>query len=537
MNKDSSEHDIVIIGAGVCGIYMLYRAREIGLRVTLVEKGDGPGGTWYWNRYPGARFDSESYTYGYSFSKELLAEWNWTERFASQPETLRYLNHVVDRFDLRQDMQFGRCVKAARFNEKTQCWQILLEDGDELRTRFLITAIGMLSAPTLPRIDGLSTFGGESFHTYHWPREGIDLDRKSVAVIGTGATAVQLIPEVAKVARHLTVFQRRPNWCAPLHNGSLDAEEMAQIKEEYEEIFAQCARTPSGFIHGPDRRDFDSLSDKAKEEFWEGLYHSPGFGKWLGNFVKVLVDPGANAEYSEFIAAKIRERVNDPKVARKLVPIDHGFGSRRVPLETDYYEAFNRDNVELIDLNETPIERITKTGIQTNEREFEFDLIVYATGFDAITGSFDRISIEGKAAQSLRAKWFDGPQTYLGLQTRGFPNLLTLAGPQSASVGTNFPRGIEDAVDWTIRLLQYMSVRGYRLVEPSLSAENAWTTHVKESYEAFWFHEVKSWFNGYNSNVDRHDRIRHLVYFGGAPEYRTRINEIASRDYEGFEFA
>ena len=395
----------------------------------------------------------------------------------------------------------------------------------------------LLKPPTLPRIDGLNTFGGESFHTYHWPREGVDLDRKSVAVIGTGATAVQLIPEVAKVARHLTVFQRRPNWCAPLHNGSLDAEEMAQIKEEYEAIFNQCARTPSGFIHGPDRRDFDSLSDKTKEEFWEDLYRSPGFGKWLGNFVKVLVDPGANAEYSEFIAAKIRERVNDPMVARKLVPIDHGFGSRRVPLETDYYEAFNRDNVELIDLNETPIERITKTGIRTNEREFEFDLIVYATGFDAITGSFDRISIEGKARQSLRAKWFDGPQTYLGLQTRGFPNLFTLAGPQSASVGTNFPRGIEDAVDWTIRLLQYMSVRGYRLVEPSLSAENAWTTHVKESNEAFWFHEVKSWFNGYNSNVDRHDRIRHLVYFGGAPEYRTRINEIASRDYEGFEFA
>ena len=537
MSKDGTQDDVLIIGADVSGIYMLLRAREIGLRVTLIEKGEGPGGTWYWNRYPGARFDSESYTYGYSFSKELLADWNWSERFAGQPETLRYLNHVVDRFDLRRDMKFGRCVNAASFNGDTHCWHVLLDNGEELRSRFLITAIGMLSAPTLPRIDGLSTFAGESFHTYHWPRKGIDLAGKSVGVVGTGATAVQLIPEVAKVARSVTVFQRRPNWCAPLHNERLDTDTMATIKDRYEEIFARCKLTPSGFIHEPDRRDFDGLSDQEKEEFWEVLHRTPGFAKWLGNFVKVLIDPSANTEYSKFIAAKIRQRVHDPMVAAKLIPTDHGFGARRVPLETEYYETFNRENVELIDLNETPIQRITEAGIRTIDQEFALDVIVYATGFDAITGSFDRIRIAGSTEQTLREKWSDGPHTYLGLQTNGFPNLFMLAGPQSASVGTNFPRGIEEVVDWIAELLNYVQVRGYRHVEADLQAEKSWSAHVKESYEAFWFHEEKSWFNGYNSNVDGHNRIRHLVYFGGAPDYRTRLNEVASHDYEGFEFA
>ena len=536
-SKNRSDYDVAIIGAGVCGIYMLYRARQLGLRAIVIEAGDGPGGTWYWNRYPGARFDSESYSYGYSFSKELLAEWDWSERFAAQPETLRYLNFVIDKFDLRRDMTFGQRVAVAEFQEGNDSWQLTVKDESVIEARFLVTAVGMLSAPTLPRIRGRDTFEADAFHTYYWPKGGIDLTGKRIGVLGTGATAVQLIPEIAKEASHLTVFQRRPNWCAPLRNGPLDEKEMTQIKRSYEQIFERCAETPSGFIHGPDHRDFDSLTPEQKREFWEMLYQTSGFGKWLGNFVKPLIDAEANAEYSAFIAEKIRERVDDPVVAELLIPKDHGFGTRRVPLETNYYEAFNQSNVELIDLNATPIKEITRDGVMTSGRGFKFDVLIYATGFDAITGSFDRIQFNGRDGMSLREKWRDGPETYLGLQTRGFPNLLTLAGPQSASVGTNFPRGIEDAVDWTSGLLKFMQVQGYSRVEPAGDAERAWTQHVRESYDKLLLADVKSWFNGYNSNVDGHDQIRHLVYFGGAPDYRNRLAEIAENDYEGFEFA
>ena len=533
---DQHNYDVVIVGAGVCGIYALYRMRELGVRVTVLEAGDDLGGTWYWNRYPGARFDSESYSYGYSFSKELLEEWNWTEQFSPQPETLKYLNYVADKFELRDFMQFGCRVVEARFHESPTHWSIELEDGRILRTKFLLTAIGMLSAATLPTIEGREEFQGESFHTYYWPKEPVSLKNKRVGVIGTGATAVQLIPEVAKEASQLVVFQRRPNWCAPLHNARIKPETMTEIKASYDRIFARCARTPGGFIHGPDRREYDDLSKEEKLAFWEHLYDSPGFGKWLANFVKVLLDPEANAEYSDFIADKIRQRVKDPELAEKLIPKDHGFGTRRVPLETHYYESFNQDNVQLVDLNETPIERITRRGIQTTDQEYEFDIIVYATGFDAITGAFDRIQIRGRNGQTLKEKWEEGPSTYLGLQTSGFPNLAILAGPQSASVGTNFPRGIEEAVDWVTGLLKYAFDQNLDLIEASQEAETEWTELVKDSYNMLLLKDVKSWFTGYNSNVEGHDTTRYLVYFGGAPDYRQRLTDIAANDYKGFLF-
>ncbi|MYD42996.1 MAG: NAD(P)/FAD-dependent oxidoreductase [Gammaproteobacteria bacterium] len=516
---------------------MLHRALELGLNAIVLETGHGPGGTWYWNRYPGARFDSESYSYGYSFSKELLAEWDWSEHFAAQPETLRYLNHVVERFRLRDHMRFDSQVEGAEFIDASNQWRVRLVGGEVFTTRFLITAIGMLSAATLPHYEGMDTFQGESFHTYYWPQRGLNLAGAKVGVVGTGATAVQLIPEVAKEAGHLTVFQRRPNWCAPLHNGPIDAETMRQIKNQYEEIFDRCAQTPGGFLHGPDYRDCDALSAAEKQHFWEELYRSSGFRKWLGNFVKVLIKADANAEYSDFIANKIRQRLNDPQTATKLIPTDHGFGTRRVPLETQYYEAFNRDTVELVDLNETPITRVTALGIQTTARDHPFDIIVYATGFDAITGSFDRIAFEGLNGKTLREKWQAGPRTLLGLQTAGFPNLLTLAGPQSASVGTNFPRGIEDAVDWTADLLSYMRAHELHRVEATEAAEDEWTELVRESYDGMLLSDVKSWFNGYNSNVPGHDGDRYLVYFGGAPEYRQRLAAIAANDYEGFRLS
>ena len=525
-----------MIGAGVCGIYQLYRLLELGIDVTVLEAGSDVGGTWYWNRYPGARFDSESYTYGYSFSKELLEEWSWSEHFAAQPETLRYLNHVVDKFDLRPHVQFDCKVRAAIYDDDTRTWTVELEDGRTLTSRLLLTAIGMLSAPTMPKIDGVDSFEGQSFHTYHWPQDQVGLADKKVAVIGTGATGVQLISEIADKVGELTVFQRRPNWCAPLHNSPIDDETQARIKASYDEIFERCRQTPGGFLHGPDRRTMSEVPEAERLAFWEKLYDSPGFAIWLGNFRDVLMDEEANAEFTAFVADKIRSRVHDPATAEKLIPTDHGFGTRRVPMETGYYEAFNRDNVHLVDLNDTPIERITPKGLRTSERDYEFDIIIYATGFDAVTGAFDRIDFVGTNGQTLRDKWRDGPSTYLGLQTVGFPNLITLAGPQGASVSTNFPRGIEDAVDWATELVRYLRDHDYTRVEPTRQAEQEWDGHVKDMYSGLLLSKAKSWFTGFNSNVEGHDKPRYLIYNGGAPKYRKRLADVAANEYAGFQF-
>ncbi len=535
--QEQPQYDAVVIGAGVAGIYQMYRLQELGLNATVLESADGPGGTWYWNRYPGARFDSESYSYGYSFSKDLLDEWEWSEHFAAQPETLRYLNHVVDKFDLRRHMQFGCKVAGASFDDERCYWVVNLEDGREFSCRFLLTAIGMLSAATLPRIDGIESFEGEAWHTYYWPHEAVELSGKRVAVIGTGATGVQVISEIADKVGELTVFQRRPNWCAPLHNGKIDERTQAEIKASYEEIFERCRVTPGGFLHSPDPRKFADVPEEERLELWEQIYASPGFAVWFSNFIDVGINPKANAEYSEFIANKIRGRVNDPLTAAKLIPKDHGFGTRRVPLETRYYEAYNRDNVQLIDINETPIERITPKGVRTSYQEFEFDMIIYATGFDAITGAFDRINFTGADGLALRDKWSESPDTFLGMQTAGFPNLLMLSGPQGGSVSTNYPRGIETSVDWISDLLVYMRDHGYRRVEARAEAEQEWLQHVQEMYQFQLMSKIKSWFTGYNSNVEGHNTIRAMIYPGGAPRYRERLEEVAGSGYEGFSLS
>ena len=540
MAESENRFDALIIGAGVCGIYMLYRLKQLGMSVRVLERGGGPGGTWYWNRYPGARFDSESYSYGYSFSEELLQEWDWSEHFAAQPETLRYLNHVVDRFSLRDDMQFDSDVESSVFDEAAREWQVTLASGETFRARFLLTAIGMLSAATPPAIPGVDTFKGQSFHTSYWPQEPVELEGKRVAVIGTGATGVQVIGEIADKVGQLTVFQRRPNWCAPLHNGPISDEEQEKIKASYDEIFARCKETPGAFLHGPDPRNSTEVTAEDRRKLWEEIYAAPGFAVWLANFRDILMDPDANAEYSAFIADKIRERVDDPDIAEKLIPKDHGFGSRRVPQETNYYEAYNRDNVRLVDVNETPIEAITETGIRTSAEDHQFDIIVYATGFDAITGAYDRMHFEGVGGQTLRDKWRDGPQTYLGVQTVGFPNMITLAGPQGASVSTNFPRSIEDMVDWTAELMAFLRDGGYDLLEPDQAAEDAWTAEAAATYEGLMVSTAQSWFTGYNSNVEGHtnkDKIRYIAYFGGAPRYRQRLASVAEAGYEGFNLS
>ena len=531
-----SEHrEAIIIGAGVCGMYMLHRMLGLGVDVTVLEAGEDLGGTWYWNRYPGCRFDSESYTYGYSFSKELLADWDWTERFSPQPETLRYLNHVADRFDLRPYMQFSSAVTAATWNEGERRWELDLADGRRLTCTLLLPAIGLLSAPTMPRYAGIEEFRGESFHTYNWPHDPVRLAGRRVGVIGTGATGVQLIAAIAPEVGSLHVFQRRPNWCAPLHNGPISAEEMADIKSRYDEIFDRCARTPGGFIHGPDRRRYHEVPAEERYAFWDDLYGQPGFGIWLANFREVLMDEDANADLSAFIADKIRQRVTDPAVAEKLIPKDHGFGVQRVPMETNYYEAYNHDHVHLVDIAEDPIDRIVPEGVRLSSGTVvELDVLIYATGFDAITGAFDRMTITGVGGRTLRDAWADGPRTYLGVQTAGFPNMIMLAGPQGASVSTNFPRAIETSVDWASDLIAHMRADGLSRIECTIEAEDAWVAEVVDLYQMVLLRNAKSWFTGYNSNVDGRDVKRHLIYNGGAPRYRERITTVAAEGYSGF---
>jgi len=530
------DYQVTVIGAGVAGIYQIKRLLDLGVRATVLEANADLGGTWYHNRYPGARFDSESYTYGYFFSRELLEEWHWSEKFSAQPENLRYLNYVADKFALREHMQFDCRVQAMTFDERTDRWILSLGDGRTLTTRFVITALGVLSIPTLPKILGIDSFRGPSFHTFAWPHEGVDLAGKRIGVVGTGATAIQLIPEVAKEAAQVTVFQRRPNWAAPLNNAPISDGEMAEIRGRYDEIIDHCARTPGGFEHEPDRRGFYQVSPDERRRLWDRLYAEPGFGIWLRNFVEIFTDEEANAEFSAYIAERIRERVDDPDVAEKLIPKDHGFGIQRVPLESGYFEAYNRDNVELVDVAEDPIERITPTGLETADRSFELDVIVYSTGFDSFTGAFDRIDIRGLGGQRLRDKWAEGPATYLGVMVSGFPNFLMLAGPQTAA--TNFPRGVELAVDWVTPLLEYMWRHGYRRVDADERAEARWVEHVKDMYQGLLLRKAKHWITGYNSNVEGHEygNIRYNVYNGGGPKYAQWLRTVAANDYEGMRF-
>ena len=525
-----TDFDAIIIGAGMSGMYELIRLRQLGLSVRVFEAGTSVGGTWYWNRYPGARFDSETYSYQFSFDKELLEEWDWKEHFAPQPETLAYLNHVADKYDLRKDIQFRCRVTSAHYQEQSNRWRVTLEDGRQATCRFLVTAIGPLSAPTMPNIPGVESFQGESCHTARWPHEPVSFAGKRVAVIGTGATGVQTIQEVAKTAKTLTVFQRTPNWCAPLLNATISPEEMKQIRAGYPALFQRCQETFSCFIHTPDPRNTFDVPAEEREAFWEKLYASPGFGIWIGNFKDILTNRAANAEISAFVAKKIRQRVKDQAVAEKLIPKNHGFGTRRVPMETKYYEVYNQDNVTLVDLTETPIERITPTGIKTSEAAYDFDMIIYATGFDAITGAFDRIDFQGVGGEKLKERWKFGPETYLGMMVNNFPNMLMLVGPHMA-LG-NIPRTIEFNVEWVTDLIQFAHERGIARIEPSAEDVRKWTDHVKTLGDGNLAFEVNSWMTGVNSNVEgKQVRIINR-YSGSAPEWRRLCNEVAQRGYK-----
>ena len=523
------EFDAIIIGAGVSGLYQLYRLRELGMKTRVFEAGSGIGGTWYWNRYPGARFDSESWSYGYSFSQELLDEWDWEEHFAGQPEIERYLNYVADKFELRQDIQLDAFVTAAHYQEDTRSWEITLKNGERHSARFLISAVGVLSAAVLPNIPGIETFAGQSCHTHEWPSEPVSFDGRRVGVIGTGATGIQAITEIAKTAGSLTVFQRTPQWSAPLHNAKVTPEEMREIRKNYAEIFARCQETPGCFIHTADPRSVFEVSEAEREAFWEQRYGEPGFGIWMGNFRDVLTDLEANKLMSEFLARKIRQRVRDPKVAEKLIPKSYGFGMRRVPMESGYFEVYNQPNVELVDLAETPIERVTSRGIKTAGMEYELDMIIYATGFDAITGAFDRIDIRGLGGASLKDKWADGPVTLLGILADGFPNFMMVMGPH-AGLG-NFPRAVEFTSDWVTDLIRHARDQGFTHVDATPEAAQAWTEHVIEANEGLLFADVDSWMTGVNRNVAGKHVRRVMRYSGGHPAFREHCDAVSGSGY------
>jgi cation diffusion facilitator CzcD-associated flavoprotein CzcO len=531
----ATDFDAIVIGAGISGMFMLYRLRELGMTARVFETGTDVGGTWYWNRYPGARFDSESWTYGYSFSKELMREWDWKEHFSPQPDTLEYLNYVADKFDLRKDIRFNSTVSAAHWDDATNKWTVTLSDGRQTTARFLFTAIGILSAHTLPNIPGRDSFQGPAYHPARWPHTPVDFTGKRVGIIGTGATAIQAIPEIAKQARHLTVFQRRPNWAAPLHNSKISKEEMEAIKARYEEIYAHCAQTPSWFIHQADPRKTLDVSPEEREAFWEKLYAEPGFGIWMGNFRDILTDEAANAAISEFIAKKIRQRVKDPKIAEKLIPKDHGFGSRRVPLESGYFEAYNRENVTLVDvINDETIECITPRGVKTSAREYEFDILIYATGFDGVTGAFDRIDIRGTNGLRLKDAWADGPRTYLGMLAEGFPNMLMVLGPHTAR--GNIPQAIEHSVEFQAGILKHIQAHQFTRVETRPEKVDEWTQIVIKAAEPLLSSKVDSWQTGVNRNVEGRQVRRVLGYNGNGVHFRRTTDAVAKGGYKEFSF-
>jgi cation diffusion facilitator CzcD-associated flavoprotein CzcO len=527
---DAAHYDVVIVGAGFAGLFMLHRARGMGLSAHVVEAGDGVGGTWYWNRYPGARCDVESLEYSYQFSDELQQQWRWTERYASQPEILRYLDHVADRFDLRRDIQFGTRVKGARFDEDTSRWVITTDDGNAMSARFLVMATGCLSSTNTPDIPGLSSFEGRTFHTGRWPHEPVDFSGQRVGVIGTGSSGIQSIPVIAAQARELTVFQRTATYSVPAHNGPLSEEEQEAIKEDYAGFRERNSQMP--FALGsrlPGSEEMATATEpeqriKTFEERWEH-----GGLPFLGAFGDLLFDVRANETAADFVRDKIHQIVKDPVVATRLSPATI-IGCKRLCVDTGYYATFNRDNVELVDLSESPIEEITPGGIRAGGREFELDSIVFATGFDAMTGTLLKIDIRGRGGVSLGDAWAEGPRTYLGLAVAGFPNLFTVTGPGSPSVLTNMVVSIEHHVNWIAQCLAYMVENGYDSIEATPEAQDAWVAYVNAIADFTLFPSCNSWYLG--ANVPGKPRV--FMPLVGFPPYVEKCDDVVAKGYEGF---
>jgi cation diffusion facilitator CzcD-associated flavoprotein CzcO len=532
--SDLPAHDLLIVGAGFSGLYMLHLARGLGLSARVLEAGDGVGGTWYWNRYPGARCDVESMQYSYQFSDELQQEWEWTERYASQPEILRYLNHVADRFDLRRDIQFNARVRAAEFDEARGHWVVSTEAGQQMSARFLVMATGCLSATNIPDFPGLGSFDGPTFHTGRWPHEPVDFTGQRVGIIGTGSSGVQSIPVIARQARELLVFQRTATWTVPAQNRPLSAEEQQAVKADYagfrQRISLMNAAIGSAFPedgNGVERLALDAdPADRARiyEERWQH-----GGLPFIWAFTDLYTDLEANETAAEFARGKIREIVEDPAVARRLMPTNV-MGCKRLCVDTGYYATFNRDNVQLVDVSESPIEEITPRGLRAGGREYALDCLIFATGFDAMTGALTRIDIRGRGGQSLGEAWADGPRAFLGLGVAGFPNLFLVNGPGSPSVLTNMVVAIEQNVEWIAGCLKYMSRNDKQRIEATPQAQEEWVAHVNSVADTTVYPYCNSWYLG--SNIPGKRRV--FMALVGYPPYVEKCDEVAAQGYEGF---
>jgi len=524
-------YDAVVVGAGFAGMYMLHRLRGQGLKVRVYEQGGDVGGTWYWNRYPGARCDVESMQYSYSFSDELQQQWNWSERYAPQPEILRYANHVADRFSLRSDIQLDTRVDRAEFDESANTWQVTTSDGKTVTAKFVVLATGCLSNARMPDIKGLPDFKGKVYHTGHWPHQPIDFTGQRVGVIGTGSSAIQLVPVIAEQARHLTVFQRTANFSIPARNAELTAEEREAFQKNYPEIrrFAREEARTGIYAELPDRGALDDGDNERRARF-EQRWMRGGL-TFMQAYNNLLLDKAANDTAADYVREKIAEIVRDPEIAKRLQPDNHPIGSKRICVDTEYYATFNRPNVTLVDIRSAPIEEILPNAVRAGARDYEIDALVLATGFDAMTGSVAKIDVRGRAGQTLNQKWAEGPRTYLGLMSAGFPDLFIITGPGSPSVLSNMIVSIEQHVDWITDAIAFMRDRGLDTMEATKEAEDKWVAHVNEVAQLTLYPQANSWYMG--ANIPGKPRI-FMPYIGGVGVYRRICNEIAAKGYEGF---
>ena len=522
-------YDAVVVGAGFAGMYMLHCLRQLGLSARVFEAGGGVGGTWYWNRYPGARCDIESMQYSYSFSRELDQEWRWSEKYAPQAEILAYADHVADRYDLRRDIQFDTSVTDAVFDEKSNRWTITTDQGDRVSAQFCIMAVGCLSAANRPPFDGLGNFAGPIHHTGEWPQEGVDFTGQDVAVVGTGSSAIQSIPLIAQQAKSVTVFQRTPNYAVPAWNEKLDPDYERRIKADYPAFRAKARARPTGFYFPFNMESAMDASPEAREQQYEEAWARGGL-PFLGAYGDLLFEKDANDTIAEFARAKIRAIVEDPDTADLLCP-DNIFGCKRLCVDTGYFETFNQPHVKLVDVSENPIERFTESGLVSNGVEYKADATVFATGFAAMTGSFDKINIAGRNGQTLRDKWSAGPRTYLGLSTVGFPNFFMITGPGSPSVLANMIPSIEQHVDWMTDCISHMRDVSAATIEPVLKYEDDWVVHVNDVAQVSLRSTCSSWYVG--ANIPGRPRV-FMPYIGGFPIYVNKCNEVMTNNLEGF---